>query len=97
MDYLLTSFAGSCVKIRQADTSSDPAIRNRLESSECVTVFSHLTSAGLTNPARLPVALNSAMPAAARLRPRGEVGKAQHMGHAVLPPEAASLSPSSAI
>src|SRR5271163_2370592 len=96
-DYLFTSFAGSCVRIRQADTSSDPAIRNRLESSECVIVFSHPTSAGLTNPARLPVELINAMPAAAPVPPRNDVGKAQNIGKAVITPEAASVRPSKAI
>src|ERR1700679_496210 len=77
--------------MRPADTISDAAIRNRLESSECVTVFSHPTTVGLTKPARLPVALINAMPAAAPVPPRKDVGNAQNMGKAVITPEAASV------
>src|SRR5208282_1420238 len=52
---------------------------------------------GLTNPARLPVQLISAMPAAAADPPRKEVGSDQNIGSAVTIPTTAMIRPAIAI
>src|SRR5450830_794678 len=77
-------------KLNMSATSSSP------EETECVCILSQPISAGLTKPARLPVQLINAMPAAAPAPPGNAVGSAQNMATAVTTPIAPRLSPSNA-
>src|SRR6266702_5200880 len=58
-----------------------------------VACFSQPTAYGLRNPARFPMELISAIPAAAPVPARNEVGKLQNSGSVVRMPIVASVSP----
>ena len=70
-----------------------PATKNSPEVREPVWVFSQPIRVGLTKPARFPVELINAIPAAAAVPPRKEVGSAQNIGKAEITPAVASVRP----
>ena len=84
------------MKIRIEDAIMHPAMRYRPEFSVPVWVLRKPMMVGLKKPPRLPVQLTSAMPAAAALPPRNDVGSAQNIGTAVTTPTTASIRPNMA-